>query len=169
MPLTLADGRIKLTILTTAPADMAAVTLTELAAGIEAATRINKPDYRLSPTASDTVPDQPLASEGNAVTFGNSNYEGSITVLRFLDAAGKPVVLEDVLWEAMRTKGTRLWGVERIGPKESVDWARGDEYEIYEFITDNPQKPSDRAGYIKHVVPVGVQDAILDGVVPAGP
>ena len=168
MPLTLADARTKLTVLTTKPADLSAITVTELTAGISAEARINKPDYRLSPTASDTVPDQPLNSEGNATTFGNSNYDGSITVLRFLDSAGKGETTNDVLWDTMRTKGTDLWLVERTGPKASVAWTAADEYEVYEVITDNPQKPSDRAGYVKSVVPLGVQNAILDGVVAAG-
>lgn len=169
MPLTLADGRIKLTVLTDIPEDLSAITVTELTAGLEAECKINKPDYRLSAVASDTVPDQPLCAEGNAVTFGNSNYEGTVTVLRFLDETGAPEVAEDDLWETLRTKGTQLVFVERIGPKGSVDWAAGDEYEAYHVITDNPQKPTDRAGYVKSIVPLGVQNAVLDGVVVAAP
>lgn len=167
MPLTLADGRLRVTVLTVEPADPAAITLTELAAGFYASPMINKPDYRLSPTASDTVSDQPLDKSGNAVTFGNTNYEGSVTVLRFLDETGKPVTEEDVLWAAAKVKGSRLWFVEREGPKATVDDAAADEYELYEVVTDEPQKPTDRAGYIKRVVPLGVQNHVR-GVV-AGP
>jgi hypothetical protein len=158
MPLTLADGRKRVTVLTTKPANLTAITVAELAAGIYASPRINKPDYRLSPAASDTVADQPLEQEGNATTFGNSNYEGTVTVLRFLDNNGKPVLAEDILWDAMKTKGTRLWFVEREGPKATAADATGDLYEVFEVITDTPQKPSDMAGYIKRVVPLGVQD-----------
>lgn len=168
LPLTLADGRIKLTALTVAPADPAAITVTELTAGVELSCKINKPDYRLSPTASDTVPDQPLCQEGNAVTFGNSNYEGSLTVLRFLDATGLPEAEEDEAWDLLRTKGTILWLVERTGPKHDVEWAAADEYALYKVLTDNPQKPTDLAGYVKYMIPVGVQNAVLDGVVGAG-
>lgn len=168
MPLTLADARTKLTILNTAPADLSAITVAELGAGIEASCKVNKPDFRLSPTASDTVPDQPLCQEGNATTFGNSNYEGTMTVLRFLDATGKPETSEDEVWDAVKTKGSRVWLVKRVGPKWSVDWAAGDLYQVYEVVTDNPQDPTDMAGYIKSVVPLGVQDARLDGVVAGG-
>ena len=83
------------------------------------------------------------------------------------DETGKPVVAEDVLWEATKEKGSRLWFVEREGPKSSAPDATGDEYEVFEVITDTPQKPSDMAGYIKRVVPLGVQD-YRTGVVAAG-
>lgn len=167
MPLTLADGRTKLTLLTEVPDDLSAIPLDVLNTGIEASCKINKPDYRLSPAASDTVPDQALCQEGNAVTFGNSNYEGTLTVLRFLDATGKPEDTEDVVWPLLRTKGATVVAVERIGPKYNVPWAAGDEYQAYHVITDNPQKPSDMAGYVKSVVPLGVQNAELNGVVAA--
>lgn len=168
MPLTLADGRIKLTALTVEPVNLAAITEAELTAGTDISCKINKPDYRLSPTASDTVPDQPLCSEGNAVTFGNSNYEGTLTVLRFLDASGQPEEGEDDAWDLLKTKGAILWLVERTGPKYDVEWAEGDQYAVYKVLTDNPQKPTDLAGYVKYVIPLGVQDAELHGEVASG-
>lgn len=167
MPLTLADGRLRVTVLTVEPANPAAITETELAAGFYASPMINKPDYRLSPTSSDTVPDQPLDKTGNAVTFGNSNYEGTMTILRFLDEHGEADTGDDLLWAAANTKGSRLWVVEREGPLATQPDAAGDEYEVYEVITDEPQKPSDRAGYIKRVVPLGVQNHVR-GVVVGG-
>ena len=45
-----------------------------------------------------------------------------------------------------------------------------DRYNWYEVITDTPQEPSDRAGYIKQVIPLGIQDAgtgIVAGVAVA--
>lgn len=164
--LTLADARTKLAILTVAPAEKIP-TITEVEAGIDASCKINKPDYRLSPTASDTVPDQPLCNEGNAVSFGASNYEGTLTVLRFLDEDGKPDSTDDAVYAALGTKGTRLWLVERIGPKWDVPWAAGDIVNVYEVVTDNPQAPSERAGYVKNVVPLGVQNAELDKAIAA--
>jgi hypothetical protein len=167
MPTTLADARTRLAILTTKPADLAAPTVTELNAGIDASCRILKSDYRLSPTASDTVGDAELCAEGNAVTFGASNYEGSVTPFWYLDEDGKSDVTDDVVYQALKEKGTELWFVEREGPRYDAAWAAGDVVEVYEVITDNPQKPSDRAGYIKRVVPLGVQNAELSGVVAA--
>lgn len=158
MPLTLADGRLKVAVLTTEPADLTAITFAELTAAIDASPKLNKPDYRLSPTASDTVPDQPLDSKGNATTFGNTNYEGTATALRFLQADGTPDVALDDLYTAMKTKGARLWFVEREGPLATQAWAAADTYEVFEVITDEPQKPQTMAGYIKRVIPLGVQD-----------
>ncbi|MBE7701268.1 hypothetical protein H9623_13285 [Oerskovia sp. Sa1BUA8] len=167
MPKTLADARTRLVALTTKPANPAAPTVTELTAGIDLSCRILKSDYRLSPVASDTVPDTELCSEGNAVTFGASNYEGSVTPFRYLTEAGKADAANDIAWDTLKEKGTELWLYEREGPKYDAAWAAADEVDGYEVVTDNPQKPSDRAGFIKRVVPLGVQRAWLGGVVAA--
>lgn len=167
MPKTLADARTRVAILLAAPADLDSIPVATLTAGIDASCKLLKSDYRLSPTASDTVPDTELCSEGNAVTFGASNYEGSVSPFWYLDSNGQPVALENNVWTALREKGSELWIVEREGPKYDVAWAVGDKYEVYHVITDNPQKPTDRAGYIKRVVPLGVQNAELDGTVVA--
>lgn len=166
MPKTLADARTRLTILITKPANLAQPKLTELnhASAIDASCKVLKSDFRLSPTASDTVADTELCTDGNAVTFGSSNYEGTVTPFWYLDATGKSVALEDTVYQALKVKGTTLWFVLREGPKYDAAWAVGDAVEVYEVVTDNPQKPSDRAGYIKRVVPLGVQQAFINAV-----
>ena len=167
MPKTLADARTRVAILTVAPEDLDSIALDEVVAGIDASCRLLKSDYRLSPTASDTVDDTELCSEGNAVTFGASNYEGTVTPFWYLDGDGKLVALDNTTWEALKEKGSELWFVEREGPKYDEPWAVGDQYDVYRVITDNPQKPSDRAGYIKRVVPLGLQDARLNKAIVA--
>lgn len=167
MPKTLADARTRVAILTVAPADLDSIPVATLNAAIDASCRLLKSDYRLSATASDTVDDTELCSEGNAVTFGASNYEGSVTPFWYLDSAGQMVDVDNPVWLALKEKGSELWFVEREGPKYDVAWAAGDDYEVYRVITDNPQKPADRTGYIKRVVPLGVQDAELAGTVVA--
>lgn len=168
MPKTLADARTRLTILTTKPANPRSILLSELTAGINASCKILKSDYRLSPTASDTVADADLCAEGNAVTFGASNYEGSISPFIYLDDTGKSDIAEDVVYQALREKGTRVWLVEREGPRYDQAWAATDVVDVYEAITDNPQKPGDRAGYIKRIIPLGIQNVYL-GAKVAGP
>lgn len=143
--------------------------MTELSAGEDLEDRILKQDFRLTPTTSDTVPDVPLGNEGNAVTYGASNYEGSVTPFRFLDdTTGAADVLNDVAWELLKEKGTRLWLAKRQGPNKAVAWTAAQEYDLFEVITDNPQDPTDRSGYVKRVVPLGVQQAWLNGAVAAG-
>jgi hypothetical protein len=165
MPKTLADARIKLVILTTKPTNLAAISATALTAGIAADTRILKSDYRLSPTASDTVNEAELSASGNATVWGNSNYEGSVTPFRYLDETGATDLTADVVFQALKEKGTTVWLVEREGPPAGDPWAAGDEYEVYEVLTDTPQKPTDRtSGYIKRIIPLGVQNRV-EGVV----
>ena len=163
MPKTLADGRLRLRILTTAPADPEAVTATEANAGIKAECRINKSDFRLSATASDTVDDTELCADSNAVTYGASNYEASMTPFRYIQADGTPDATGDEVWAAVQAKGTTLWLLYSEGKRHTEDFAVGDEYELYEVITDKAQKPGDTAGFIKRVVPMGVQRAWDDG------
>lgn len=167
MPKTLADGRLKLVAMTTKPANPEAVTVAEATAGIDLSCRILKSDYRLSATGSDTVPDSELCSTGNAVSFGASNYEGSVTPFRYLTPEGLADAANDVAWDTLREKGTTLWLLEREGPEYDVTLANPHEYELFEIVTDEPQKPGDRAGFIKRVVPLGVQRH-WRGVIAAG-
>lgn len=168
MPKTLADGRIRFRILTTAPANPAAATAAEINAGLVAECRVLKSDFRLSAVASDSIGDTELCSEGNATAFGASNYEGNMTPFRYLDEAGDADPAGDVVWEAVKEKGTTFWAVVSEGKPHSTDFATGDEYDLYEVITDTPQKPTDRSGYIKRVVPLGVQRAYENKIVAAG-
>lgn len=163
--LTLADGHIRVDITLTAPTgylvgdfdDPLEVTLANLGTLIDTCEQINKPDYRLSATGSDTVADQPLCREGNATSFGASNYEGTITILRQLDASGHIDPAKDTVYTAVGEKGARAFYIERKGPKATVPLAIGDAGWIYEAISDEPQEPTDRAGFIKNILPLGIQ------------
>ncbi|MDR0482810.1 MAG: hypothetical protein LBH13_06615 [Cellulomonadaceae bacterium] len=118
---------------------------------------INKGDFRLSASGSDTVDDQPLSQEGNAVTYGASNLEGNVSILRGIDpATGKPDA-EDTAFTALGEKGTRVWLAHRVGPKATVPLSPGDTGWLYEAITDAAQEPQDRKGYIKNAIPLGMQ------------
>lgn len=165
MPRTLEDGRTRLDALTTAPAALASYTggtlqisVDELAAGTRISNRIMKSDYRLSATGSDTVNEAELEAEGNAVVYAASNYEGSVTVFRYLQSTGAADPLNDVAWDVLREKGTELWLPERVGPKAAKAWEAGDVGELYHVITDNPQVPTSRGGFIKRTIPLGVQN-----------
>jgi hypothetical protein len=165
---TLADARTRLTILTTPPADLAAITAAELSAGIEASCKVAKNGTRFSPTASDTMSDPAFCDEGNAQTLGPSNYEASLAPFLYLDdTTGAYVALDNAVYEAAGVKGAELVYVLRRGPKYDEPWAAGDRYKAYVAVSDNPQEPTETGGYIKENIPLLVQRAELEGVVAA--
>lgn len=157
--LSLADGNIRLVALTVKPANMAAPTKAELDAGILLHDRILKSDYKLGATGADEVDEAPLSSTSNGKAFGATNYEGSITPFRYLQADGSPDPAADVVFAAVKTKGTTLYLVEREGPSADTAFAAGDEVSVYEVVTGPARKPDNRTGYQKRVVQLGVLTA----------
>lgn len=163
----LADGHTKLAVLPTAPADPDGITLAELTAALDASCRIAKNGYSLGPTASETFADPALCEDVNSNTWGASNFESSIPVFRYYDDVTQQVdELGDEVYQALKEKGTEVWLVERESLKKSTDpWEAGDVVSVYRALLDNPQKPSDRTGYIKNVIAPAIQEGHLDVVV----
>lgn len=160
MPRSLADGHTKLTLLTTAPANPAAPTAAELNAGIDASDRILASDFTFGPTDSDKVNEKSLMATGNANAIAASNYQMGLTPFRYFNAStGVVDVPGDVVFQALKAKGTEVWAYgRRTGKLASAAWATGDEIFFgADAITDNPQPPSDLGGYIKAHVPCEVQ------------
>lgn len=166
----LADGRTKLAILATAPADPTAPTVDELNDGIDASCRIAKTGYTLGPTTSETINDPELCVDVNSTVYGASNFEGNFAVFRYYDDESGQIDVEgDEVYQALKTKGTEVWLVERESAKKSeAEWEAGDEVSVYRVLLDNPQKSSDRTGYIKSTIVPAVQAGYLDAVVAAG-
>ena len=168
---TLMDGRLKVTILTTNPnedpLDGAAIPLATLTAGIDATCDLAKAGTRFSATASDTISDARLCDEANTNALGASNYEAAMAVFWLLDPeTGAYDPLDNETFEAIREKGATVWVALREGPSAKTDWAAGDAYELWEFVADNPQRPTETSGYIKRIVP-GQGIKLMDGVVAA--
>ena len=158
MPKTIAEERIKLVALTTKPANIYAPKVSELAAGKDFSCSVLFSDFRLSPTASDTVSEPALCEGGNSSVPTKSNFEGNLSVFRFIDPlTGLAITLEDFAWAMTKEKGTELHLYKRIGPKYSASFAANQDVEYYHVLTDEPQDPSDFGGYIKKVVPLLVQ------------
>jgi len=171
MPKSLADGTIKLAILTTKPVNPLAPSVIELAAGIDASCRILSSDYLLGPTDSDKIAEKELCKAGNSNALGPSNYQAALTPFRYFDTSTDAFhATEDLVFQALKVKGTTLYLYERQTSKLSTEaWADGDEVSGFEVVTDNPQKPSEAGGYIKRRVPMEVQDAWLGGEVTVTP
>lgn len=178
MPKSLADGRVKLSVMDTKPANPLAPTVTELDAGLEASLRVLSSDYKLGAVASDTVDEKPIGQEGNVKVLTTSNYEGNLSIFRYFNTtthvaeAGTGTTSDTVgddVYQAMKAKGTRLWIAKRFTDKaSSAAWAATDEVEVFEVVTDN-SFDMEATGYIKRNVPISIEDAWLNGAVVSGP
>lgn len=169
-PKTLADGRIKLVLLSAKPANMKAPTLAELAAGKDISCRITKADYRLSATGSETVDGTALCDEAAVNVFGASNFEGTLAPFRYYNPAkkGQADPDGDFAFQALKEKGATIWLVERnTGKKHEEEFEAGDEVSVYEAVPDNWQKPSDSGGFQRRIVPLSITKAELNGTVAA--
>lgn len=162
---TLADGRIALWALTTKPKNLAKPAAAEIKAGKKISCHILKNDYALGAESDTEINEQEMCKKGEGKAPGPTTYAGNITVLRYLDEAGKPVAADDFVWDLIKKKGTTIWLVEREGPDEAKDLEVGDIVSVYEVVLGTPTKPSDRfAGYIKRTAKLNVMDAAEDVV-----
>lgn len=169
-PKVLADGNIRLSFLPTL-ANPAAPTVTELQAGIDLSCKVLKSDFRASAVASETISGQAaLCETSNASAPGQSNFEVSLTLFRWFDDAnkGKADASDDTAFQALKVKGTHGYLIVReTGKSYEDEWAAGDEVDVYEIVTDNPQSPSDTGGYIRRVIPTFPQNGWLNVAVAA--
>ena len=169
MPRSLADGKTKVTILPTKPADPKAITLAELTAGIEASCAILSGDYNVGAATSESVDEKALCQPGNAATWGAENGTIEFTLFLEFDDDKHLDIESDAgkAFEAVKHKGTEVYIVQRDNDKFSTeDWAAGDEYEYFHGIADHPQHV-DRTGYTKRKITAAFQDMELHGVVAA--
>ena len=156
----LADGHIKVAVLTTKPTDPSAPTPTELAAGIDAGCAILASDFNFGPTDSDKIAEKALCTVNNANAMGASNGQAAMTIFRYFDDTTKnSAATEDALWAALKVKGTTVWIYARETAKLSTEaWADTDEiYYGAEVLTDDLQRPQNAGGYIKSRAPMEVQ------------
>lgn len=160
MPKSLADGHMKLTLLVTEPADPTEPTVAELNAGIDAECSILASDFVWSPADSDKIAEAALCETSNANSFGRDNFTAGLTVFRYYDETTKNAdATEDAVYQALRVKGTTVWGYLRDNGKLATEaWAAGDEIDLaLKVITDRPQMPSNGGGYIKRRIPMEPQ------------
>lgn len=158
MPFTPADGGRKVTVLTTKPQNLQAVTPTEANAGVDIHDHVLKSDYRVSPTGSTTHNDTPLGAKGNHTHFAQSQASGNVTPFRDLDENGRPVTDSETeaVFQLFAAKDQEMWLMDRLGPDPDEPWVADDEYSIYTVRPDDMQDPSDGGGFIKYVTPLAV-------------
>lgn len=160
----LADGHQKLTILTTPAANPLAPTAIELNAGVDISAAVLASDFAWGATASDSVQEQVLIDATNAAAYGASNWQASVTLMRFFDSSTSQVsTAGDVAYQTLKTQGTQVWGYLRENGKlATAAWATGDDAVALRVITDNAQRPSNGGGFIKRTIPLAVQEGHND-------
>lgn len=152
----LADEHIKLTVLTTKPADVTAPTATELNAGIDASCLVFADDYTWTATDSERIGERAICEGSASESPGIGNYDLGITAWRWFDPETGEIDAEaDELFAALKEKGTSVWAYERrTGKEHSEDWAAGDEIHLGgEVTTDTPQV-TENTGFIKYRIPL---------------
>lgn len=171
MPKSLADGHSKLTILASEPADPANPTAAELNAGIDFSCAVLASDFTWTAADSDKVNEKALCTTNNANAIAADNFTAGLTLFRMFDAStGSVDETEDEAFQAVKVKGTTVWGYLRENGKlATADWATGDEIVLgMEVLTDNPQRPQNAGGYIKRRVPMEPQRGWPETEVAAG-
>ncbi|MGC0251507.1 hypothetical protein [Pseudactinotalea sp. Z1748] len=162
MAYTAADASQKVTLVLDPPEDLLTVTAADLNAGLDIHNDILKTDFQATATDSTTHNDTPLGSKGQWPNFAGRNANASVTVLRDLDETGRPDAesSSETTFAAVREPGTRVGLFVRKGPDPDEDWQDDDEVRWGGVVqTDVPREPSDpNDGFIKVVVPLGVQD-----------
>lgn len=166
----LADENIKLTFLTTKPGDVESPTAAELNAGIDASCKVDYDSFQWTAAASEQIGERLLCEGTASQTPGVGNYTLGVTVFRwFDDAAGGFDAEDDALFEALREKGSEVYGyVRRMDKKHSEPWAANDEIQLGgAVVTDTPQVP-DNGGSFKYTVPLAARQMVDFGAVAAG-
>lgn len=166
----LADGKIKFTLLTTAPVDPKAPTAAELNAGIDLSCKVLTEGFEFTAGDSDKVAEKALCDEGNANALAASNFKAGFTIWRYYLDGGGVDPSADAGFVAVKEKGTTLWGYARKTDKVATeDWEAGDEIQLgAEFTNDTPQDPG-AGGWLKYKIPCEVQRGWPFIEVAAGP
>ena len=170
MPKTLSDAKTKFTVLTSKPADPEKPTITELTAGIQAECHVLSSDFVFTATASETLSEKELCVAGAAQALGEANHQCEFSPFRYYEqGTSTPDDDDDVLFAAVKVRGTSLWCYARKGDKPGkAAWAAGDEiYMGAQIITDTPQQ-TDLTGYQKVKI-VGLIQAAWDYIEATAP
>lgn len=173
-PRTLADQNRKIVVLVDPVEDLEKITLDELTdeSVIEASCRTTQADTRFAPTDSETLSEPAVCEDAGAETFGASQYEGMMGLFRFFDeeTPGQADPEGDILYEALRFKGTEIVVVERhVNKKWDEDFEAGDEIRAFRVETDNFVPATEQhVGYIKGTIKMAIKAAALNAEVVSG-
>ena len=125
----LADGKKKITLLTTKPVNEESPTVVELNAGEDISCNVLDSDFNWTNTDSATFDEKPACAKGQVLALGASNYDLAATFIReYLEAGGADIAGLDAGYQAVKTKGSVVWIYVRETEKDSdEDWEAADE------------------------------------------
>lgn len=131
-------------------ANIAAPTAAELNAGVEITCLVTAADYALGVTGNETITDPALCDDVETSVPGRATVEAGMNFFRFKDG------VDDIGWTTFDGRGLHGYLVQRIGQitdtqkQEDVAFAAGNQVQVYEAITHDPQIMSPAtAGYEK--------------------
>lgn len=162
----LADNDDKLVSLSSAPADINAMTVAEGNGGTDWSMQVMAP-LSLGPTGSTKIGQPAIGEPANSETFGKSQSAGELVLFRHFDA-GQPDASAETAYQAAKVKGTTLYLARRTGGKDASDaFAADDEYSYFECITDDPILETGE-GWRRVRVPLAITNMALNKVVVSG-
>lgn len=157
----LSAGRTKVTLLTTAPANVGLPTVTELNAGIDISDLIPRSNFRWAAGDPNTETDSPISAEFDAEVPVAKTYDLGFGLYRqFLTAGGFDT---EAAFDAVKEMGGTVYVYARRMDKLSgAAWAATDEIYLGGEVTSGGAKSVD-GGYQKYEVnfyPVDMYDFI---------
>lgn len=170
-PRVLAEEKMSIVVLVDYDGPLNSIPASAIEEGLQASCRAVAADTRYSPTDSDTLADPAVCEPANSQALGASNYEGRLGLFRYPDPddPGQHSEQYDEVFQALKEKGTDAVIVIRdLGLRWDAPFESGQEIEAYRVTTDWPQKPQDRTGYQKRIIPTPVQDARVNSTVSGG-
>lgn len=120
------DENTRVALLTTAPSDLAAPTVSELNAGTDITCDLTADGLKLG-TTNNSISSGGLCSGVDSTVPGRTTFSASLTGFKFEQTDATP------LWDAV-TKGDEAWLVIRYGVPHDTAWANGQEVEVYDFL-----------------------------------
>lgn len=167
-PRVLAEQKKKIVLLSDYNGSINSIPLSDLEDAVELSCRAVASETRYSPTDSDTLAEPAVCEPANSQTLGASNAEGRLALFRYFDG-GEHDEEFDEAYQILKEKGTEVVIVIRDTGKDwDEDFEEGDEIEAYRVVTDHPQHPQDRTGYLKRIIPTPVQDFNVNATVSSG-
>lgn len=152
--LMLADKNEAWFLLTKAPTNYKAPTVTDFADAKNVSDQLFDDGSYLRPSGSETTK-EPFISGDQNTSFGQDNFEGQASAALFADE-------DSDVWAALGQKGATAWIATRSLKAYDADPAKDDLVSVFQVMADTPQPPQSREGYQKRIIPLAVQKAATD-------